>query len=504
MKKLTRVLIANRGEIAVRIIRALRDLNIESVAIYSDADRYSQHVTMADFAVNLPGQTSTETYLNIPRLIEIIKATKADGVHPGYGFLAENSDFAEAVGNLGVKFIGPSVASMKKLGDKIQARSAMIENNVPIVPGVQHPLKDYQDLKKVTDEIGFPVILKAAAGGGGRGMRIVRKDEELQNSLEACQREAVAYFGNGDVFCERYIENPRHIEFQVLFDSHGNGVHLFERDCSVQRRHQKLFEEAPSAFLNSEQREKLGHYALTAARAANYEGVGTVEFICESPDKAYFMEMNTRIQVEHPVTEMITNIDLITEQIKVACGEKLSVTQADIVLHGWSMETRINAEDPAKGFLPSPGVVKHLRFPSGPFVRVDSHLYPGYEIPQFYDSMIAKIIVWGKDRNEAIARMKRCLSELEVQGVPTTAKFHSALLKNESFLSGHFNTSLIETEWDYFQSSMNTCNELSEEEKALVATVLTLEKEGNHFHHESKHYRENWKHQAKLEGVRKN
>ncbi len=476
-RPIKRVLIANRGEIAVRIIRALRDLGLESVAIYSDADRFGKAVEMADYAVHLPGNTSAETYLDIEKICQAIKASGADAVHPGYGFLSESDAFNQAVSALGVKFIGPTIASMRLMGNKIEARSLMKKHDIPMVPGIASAIQSVEELKKAASEIGYPMILKAAAGGGGRGMRVVRKDEDLEEAFKSCSREAQDYFGNPDVFCEYFIEHPRHIEFQVLFDEHGNGVHLFERDCSVQRRHQKLFEEAPSTFLTDEQRRKLGDIAVRAAQAAGYTGAGTVEFICESPEKAFFMEMNTRIQVEHPVTELITGVDLIAAQIKIAMGQPLPFKQQDIKLRGWSLEARINAEDPAKGFLPMPGRVDKLVMPAGPFVRVDSHLYPGYEIPSFYDSMIAKLIVWGSSREEAIGRMRRTLAEWKISGIPTTIKFHEALLKNEMFLSGDFTTKLIEENQSYFDHAMLDEEEQEEAEAALLAVILAHQQE---------------------------
>ncbi|MEZ4743907.1 MAG: acetyl-CoA carboxylase biotin carboxylase subunit [Bdellovibrionota bacterium] len=498
-KTISRILIANRGEIAVRIIRAIRDLGLESVAIYSDADKDSLHVRMADYAVNIPGISSSDTYLNIPAIIEAVETTSADAVHPGYGFLSESSQFADAVCKAGVKFIGPSVKSMRLLGDKIQAREMAIKNDIPIVPGIEYPLNSVEDLKREAQRIGYPMILKAAAGGGGRGMRIVRCDEDLQDSFDACRREAQAYFANPDVFCERFIENPRHIEFQVLFDSHGNGVHLFERDCSVQRRNQKLFEEAPSSYLNPEQRKRLGDIAVRVAASAGYENAGTVEFICESPDKAYFMEMNTRIQVEHPVTELISGVDLIVEQINVAQGKKLPFKQDDLKINGWSMEARINAEIAEKDFMPSPGEIRRLRFPSGPHVRIDSHLYQGYKIPEAYDSMVAKLIVWGRDREEALRRMRRSLSDMEVIGVPTTASFHEALLSNNKFCSGNFSTNLIVEEWENILSAMNNNETITSDVAAALSAVLTLSQQGCLPNHPTHDYRQTWLQKARLE-----
>ena len=466
-----RVLIANRGEIAVRVIRTLKEMGIESIAVYSNQDKHSMHCSLANFAYPLSGHTPAETYLNIEQLIRAAKETGADAIHPAYGFLSENSDFSKACEQAGITFIGPSADSMELMGNKIKAKNLMIEHDVPVVPGSQGALSSYSELEEVIAKIGLPVILKAAAGGGGRGMRIVREKESLQSAFEACQREALNYFASDKVFCERYVQNPRHIEIQVLFDKHGNGVHLFERDCSIQRRHQKLFEEAPSDFLNSEQRELLGSLAVKAAKAANYSGAGTIEFICENPSTAYFMEMNTRIQVEHPVTEAITGVDLIREQIQVAAGKKLSVSQESLSINGWSMEARINAEDPSAGFLPTPGLIKSCQIPQGPFVRVDTHIYPGYTIPGDYDSMIAKVIVWGRTREEARMRLLRSLSEFSIEGITTTIPFQEALLNHKQFIEANFDTGFYERESDYFYEALDAVESDLEVDAAVAALV---------------------------------
>lgn len=471
-RKFSRVLIANRGEIALRIIRSCRELGLETVAVYSDADAESLHRYQADFAIRLPGNLSADTYLNIPLLMAAVKKSGADAVHPGYGFLSENSHFAKIVFDAGIVFIGPTPESMEMMGNKIQARNLMMAAGVPVVPGAKEPLKDASHLQKLADEIGFPMILKAAGGGGGRGMRVVRSNAELTPAYDACKREAIAYFGNPDIFCERYIEFPRHIEFQVMFDSHGNGVHLFERDCSIQRRHQKLIEEAPSTFLDHKTRMDIGQRAIAAARTTGYVGAGTIEFICESPEKVFFMEMNTRIQVEHPVTEMITGIDLIATQIKVAMGEKLAFKQEDIRINGWSFEARINTEDAMRNFAPAPGTVTQLRMPAGPFVRVDSHLYQGYTIPEFYDSMVAKVITWGRDRDEAMKRLARALSEMRIEGVPTTAAFHEAVLADKHFQAGTFTTKFLEENESRLKESMGTLNSAVPEFFAAAGAAL--------------------------------
>lgn len=473
-----RVLIANRGEIAVRIIRTLRDLGISSVAIYSDPDRGSLHTRLADYAVRIPGDTSAETYLQIPKIIHAIKVSGADAVHPGYGFLSENSEFVGAVEKAGCTFIGPTQDSMNILGDKVQAKALMRQHDVPVTPGSIGGLDSYEALKDLVEEMGYPLILKAAAGGGGRGMRVIRDESTLKDSFDSCQREALEYFGNPLIFAERFVEKPRHIEVQVLCDAHGNGVHLFERDCSVQRRHQKLIEEAPSQFLSDEQRQHIGGIAVKAALAAGYRGVGTVEFICESRDKIYFMEMNTRIQVEHTVTEEITRMDLVAEQIRVAQGHPLSVTQDDLRPQGWSIECRINAEDPAEGFIPGPGRITKLRLPHGPHVRVDTHIFEGYTVPSHYDSMIAKLIVWGPNRDEAILRMRRALSEMVIEGIPTTARFHEAVLTDELFVQADINTGYVEDRWDHLKAQMVGAGTTHQDLSAALAAIKVQDQWG--------------------------
>jgi acetyl-CoA carboxylase biotin carboxylase subunit len=440
-----RVLVANRGEIAVRVIRCLKDLGVESVAVYSDADRDSLHVKLADYAVHLPGKSSLETYLHIPRIIEAIHVSGADAVHPGYGFLSENARFATAVrSQTKAVFIGPSSEALVLMGDKIEARKHMKKHQITTVPGLDHALQDFHELERVAQDLGFPILLKAAGGGGGRGMRIVWQPSDLREAYDVCRREAQMAFNSPDIFCERYLANPRHIEFQILCDRYGQGVHLFERECSVQRRYQKLFEEAPSTFLNAEQRMRFGEVALAVARSCQYEGVGTIEFIAESPEALYFMEMNTRIQVEHPVTEMITGVDLIAEQIRVAAGEKLRFAQKDLSVRGWSLEARINAEDPQADFRPSSGLVSRLHWPAGPHVRVDSFIYPGYEIPAYYDSLLGKLIVWGATRQEALQRMERALGEMVLEGVCHTGYFHERLIRHPAFREGRLTTHFLQ------------------------------------------------------------
>jgi acetyl-CoA carboxylase biotin carboxylase subunit len=450
-----RVLIANRGEIAVRIIRSLRELGIESVALYATSDRHSAHVRLADYAYPLDGSTAAETYLNLSQLKQAILESKADALHPGYGFLSESPALIALCEECGITFIGPSQDAIHKLGDKIDARALAHKLGIPTVPGHLGKITSAAHCEEVAQTLGFPLIIKAAAGGGGRGMRVVTSTQELASAYASCTREAEAYFGDSSVFCERYLVSPRHIEMQVLVDHYGNGIHLGERDCSIQRRHQKLCEEAPSVFLSPENRERMGAIAVSLALAAGFVGTGTVEFICESPEQFYFMEMNPRIQVEHPITEMICGIDLIAEQIRVAAGFPLSLTQADICLQGYALEARINAEDPRLGFMPTSGRIRSLKLPGGPFTRIDSHLYQGYEVPTQFDSLLAKICVWGRTREEARRRMLRCLSELELQGLATTAIFHEALLSHPRWQLGEFSTNFIPEESEYFQRWFN-------------------------------------------------
>ena len=467
-----RLFIANRGEIALRIIRTAKELGIETVAVYADSDAQSLHRFQADFAIRLPGNTSAETYLNIPLLLQAAVLAEADAVHPGYGFLSENPDFVAAVVATGLRFVGPPEQAMRTMGDKIAAKHLMRQHEVPIVPGSLDALASEEELRDLAKQMGFPFILKASAGGGGRGMRIVKQQQDIAEAFAGAKREAQAYFGNPAVFAERYIENPRHIEIQVLCDAYGNGIHLFERDCSVQRRHQKLIEEAPSTYLNHEQRMRLGSFAVKAALAAGYQGVGTVEFISATPEETYFMEMNTRIQVEHPVTEWITGFDLIAEQLRVAQGQPLSVKQDEIHINGWAIEARINAEDPLLNFAPSPGKITELILPGGAYVRNDTHAYPGYEIPPWFDSMFAKLIVWGKTRDEAIQRMLRALSELKVEGIPTTARFHQAVMAHPKFRAGDFRTSFVEKHWPELMEHMNNGESILSKEHALALALI--------------------------------
>ncbi|SFJ55990.1 acetyl-CoA carboxylase biotin carboxylase subunit [Thermoflavimicrobium dichotomicum] len=442
---LKKVLIANRGEIAVRVIRACREMGIQTVAVFSEADREALHVKLADEAYCIGPTASKESYLNMTNLISVALSAGVDGIHPGYGFLAENADFAELCNQCNITFIGPDPLAIRKMGDKSTAKETMKQAGVPCVPGTEGLVEDIEDAVHISKEIGFPVIIKATAGGGGKGMRLANNEEELRKGIRQAQKEAETAFGNAGVYIEKFVEEPRHVEIQIIADKHGNVVYLGERDCSIQRRHQKLVEEAPSPALSQELRQKMGEAAVAAAQAVNYHGAGTVEFLLDKHGQFYFMEMNTRIQVEHPVTEMITGYDLIKEQIRIAAGYPLSMKQEDIQINGWAIECRINAENPAKNFMPSPGKVVSYFPPGGYGVRVDSAVYPGCEISPFYDSMVAKLIVWGKDREEAIQRMKRALDEFVVKGVNTTIPFHRKLMDHEVFVSGNFNTKFLET-----------------------------------------------------------
>ncbi|AMQ06682.1 MULTISPECIES: acetyl-CoA carboxylase biotin carboxylase subunit [Sporosarcina] len=442
MKK---VLIANRGEIAVRIIRACKELGMKTVAVYSEADQEALHVELADEAYCVGPKLSKDSYLNFSNIISVAKLTGCDGIHPGYGFLAENASFAELCEEVNIEFIGPTSDNISRMGTKDVARETMREAGVPIVPGSTGIVADEQDGLRIAEEIGFPVIIKATAGGGGKGIRVARDAEELINGIKITQKEAAAAFGNPGVYIEKFIEVFRHIEVQILADKYGNTIHLGERDCSIQRRMQKLVEEGPSPALTPELRLAVGDAAVKAAEAVNYEGAGTVEFIFDHINqKFYFMEMNTRIQVEHTITEMITGIDLVQQQLKIASGEKLAYRQEDIKINGWSIECRINAENPSKNFMPSPGKVTMYMPPGGFGVRVDSAMYTGYSIPPFYDSMVAKLIVHADTREEAVARMKRALDEFIIEGVETTIPFHLKLMDNEVFKSGDFDTKFLE------------------------------------------------------------
>jgi acetyl-CoA carboxylase biotin carboxylase subunit len=438
-----KILIANRGEIAVRVLRACRDMGIVSVAVYSEADRHALHTQLADESVCIGPAPSKDSYLNMKQVISAALASRADAIHPGYGYLSENAEFAELCGQHGITFIGPAPKALRLLGDKARAIETARNAGAPVVPGSDGALPDMDAAKAWAEKIGFPLMLKAAAGGGGRGIRLLRGAGELESAFATASEEAKSFFGDGRMYMEKYIEHPRHIEFQILGDQHGNIVHLGERECSLQRRHQKLLEEAPSPFLTEEKRAEMGAAAVKIAKAAGYFSAGTIEFLAGADERFYFMEMNPRIQVEHPVTELITGIDLVSEQIRVALGEPLGYIQEDIALKGHAMECRVNAEDPDKGFAPRPGTINGLHVPGGPGVRVDAAIYQGYTVPPFYDSLLAKLVVHGRDRTEALARMKRAMAEFLFEGVVTNCDFHLKLLEHEGFRNGDYSVDTI-------------------------------------------------------------
>ena len=445
---INKVLIANRGEIAVRVIRACKEMNIKTVAIYSEADKDALHVRLADEAVCVGPAKSSDSYLNEKNILEAACLTGADSIHPGFGFLAENARFAKMCEECNIKFIGPSYETIELMGNKINSKKLMKENDVPVIEGSKDKLNSYSQAQNLAQSIGYPVILKASAGGGGKGIRIVFKEQDLEDMLSLVKQEAKNAFGDDTIYMEKYIQNPRHVEIQILSDMYNNCVYLGERDCSVQRNNQKILEEAPSTVLNNAMRKAMGESAVRAAQAANYEGAGTVEFLVDSSNNYYFMEMNTRIQVEHPVTEMMTGIDIVKQQLKIASGKRIDLVQDKIKPRGHSIECRINAENPYKNFMPSPGKITKLVLPGGNETRVDTAVYEGYTIPPYYDSMIAKVIVHARTRNDAIAKMKRALDECIIEGIDTNIEFLKAILSNEKFKSGEFTTAIIKEEFD--------------------------------------------------------
>ena len=439
-----KILIANRGEIAVRIIRACREMGIETVAVYSEADKEALHTKLADEAVCIGPAPSKDSYLSMDRIISATIITGADAIHPGFGFLSENSKFAKLCEDCGITFIGPDSDVISRLGNKQEARNTMTAAGVPVIPGSKEAIYDVETGAKTAAEIGYPVIVKAALGGGGKGMRVADTPEEFENAFQTAQKETEMAFGDNTMYIEHFVENPRHIEFQILADKYGNVIHLGERDCSIQRNHQKMIEESPSIALNSELREKMGYAAVTAAKAAGYENAGTIEFLLEKNGNFYFMEMNTRIQVEHPVTEWVTGIDLVKEQIRIASGEKLSYKQEDVHLSGHAIECRINAENPEKGFRPSPGTITDMYLPGGKGIRIDSAIYSGYTIPPYYDSMVAKLVVWAKNRKEAIRKMQSALGEIIIEGIDTNVDYQYEILHHPYYLKGNIDIGFIE------------------------------------------------------------
>ena len=446
---LKKVLIANRGEIAVRIIRACREMGIRTVAIYSEADKDALHVKLADQAICIGPAPSSKSYLNIKAILEAACLTGADSIHPGFGFLSENANFAKICEEMGIKFIGPNYKLIELLGNKSKAKETMKKTGVPVVPGSEGLINSKKEAVEIAEKIKYPVILKASAGGGGKGIRIAHNKEELEKAYSLVKQEAKISFNDDSIYIEKFVENPRHVEIQVLADEHGNGIHLGERDCSVQRRNQKIIEETPASIINDETRKKMGEVAVKAVKEIGYTNAGTIEFLVDKNKDFYFMEMNTRVQVEHPVTEMVTGIDIIKEQIKIASGEKLAIKQKDVKVNGHSMEARINAENPDKNFMPCPGTITGLHIPGGNGVRVDTAIYSGYTIPPTYDSMIAKVIVHGKTREESIAKLKSAVAELVVDGITTNADFILKILDNENFKKNNYDTSFIEKEFNF-------------------------------------------------------
>ena len=441
---LRKVLIANRGEIAVRVIRACKELNIKTVAVYSEIDKDSLHTKLADQAICIGKPAANQSYLNVNNIIEAANVTGADSIHPGFGFLSENAKFAKMCEECNIKFIGPKYTSIEQMGDKVKSKELMKHADIPVIPGGDLKEKSLKEIKEIAKKTGYPIMLKASNGGGGKGIRIVKKEQDLEEALIIVKKEAKQAFNNDDIYLEKYIENPRHIEVQISADEFGNVIHLGERDCTIQRKNQKILEESPSIILDDNLREKISKAAIKAVKASNYINAGTVEFLVDKNKNFYFMEMNTRIQVEHPVTEVLTGIDIVKEQIKIASGEKLSYKQNKINFTGHVIEARVNAENPKKNFMPSPGTITGLNLPGGNGIRIDSGIYAGYTIPPYYDSMLAKIIVHGQNRNEAIAKLKRALEELIVEGVPTNIEFLLKLIEDEDFKKGNYDTSFIE------------------------------------------------------------
>jgi propionyl-CoA carboxylase alpha chain len=469
MARIRKVLVANRGEIAIRVMRTCRELGIGTVAVYSEADRTALHVTFADEAYCVGPAPSNQSYLRADVILDVAKRSGADAVHPGYGFLSENTRFAGACAEAGITFIGPSAYAIEKMGDKTEARALMEEAGVPMSPGTTDAIEDVEEAARIAEEIGYPVLMKAAAGGGGKGMRIVDDPKDFITAMQRAQSEALSAFGDGRVFVEKYIVEPRHIEFQILGDTHGNVVHLFERECSIQRRYQKVIEEAPSSVLTPEVRQKMGEAAVAAAKSVDYVGAGTVEFLVDKDLNFYFMEMNTRLQVEHPVTEGITGMDLVAEQIRIAEGEPLGYEQGDLSIHGHSMECRIYAEDPASGFLPDPGPLPRHVVPSGYGVRVDAGVEQGGEVAIHYDPMISKLVTWGKDRDDAIRRMSRALDEYQIVGVQTTIPFCSFVMQHKAFTSGNFSTHFVQK---YFTPEVLSPEDAELDRIAALAATL--------------------------------
>jgi len=502
MNKIKKVLIANRGEIAVRIIRAIREMSLSPIVVYSEADKLSLHVRLADEAYYIGESPSSKSYLVGEKIIKVAKKAKVDAIHPGYGFLAENAEFAKMVEDEGMIFIGPEHDAIVKMGSKTKSREIMQNAGVPVVPGTTESIKDLSEMESAAIKIGFPVLLKASAGGGGKGMRKVEKAEELKKAFERATSEAASSFGNPDVYMEKYIEEPHHIEIQILADNSGNTIYLGERECSVQRRYQKIMEETPSPFISGDTRKKMGNIAVKAAKAVNYRNAGTVEFIVDKDQNFYFLEMNTRLQVEHPITEMVTGVDIVKEQIKIAFGGKLSLRQNEIQYRGSSIECRIYAEDPSNNFSPSPGKIIEYVSPAGGIgVRDDSGVYEGFEVPIFYDPLISKLITWGRDREEAIARMKRALYEYRIAGIKTSIPYFLQIIENEEFISGNYTTNLIER----IESVKKKIPEDHEFVALFAAGIRSMEQNGNDSDNstEGQNGGSNWKKYNRMKTMRR-
>ncbi len=501
--RIKKILVANRGEIAVRIMRSCREMGIETVAVYSDADRSSLHVRYANEAYHIGPSASSESYLRMDKILDVALKSGADAIHPGYGFLSENSQFARKCTEVGIKFIGPSAESIEAMGDKISARKRMIAAGVPVVPGTTEKIVDEEEAIRIIKGIGLPVMIKASAGGGGKGMRLVRKEEDIKSAIGSAKSEAKTAFGDDALYIEKYIESPHHIEFQVLADRYGDAVHLFERECSVQRRHQKVIEETPSPIMTPEVREKMGACAVAATKAANYEGAGTIEFIVDDQLNFYFLEMNTRLQVEHPITERVVGVDLVREQIRVAEGFPLPFKQKDLKMNGHSMECRIYAEDTDNNFMPNPGKITHITEPMGLGVRCDGYIHEGYTIPIYYDPMISKLFIWGRTREEVIERMRRALYEYKISGVKTSIKYLLKIMETPDFRNGTYNTHFIEKNEEFLNKKV-TCDQHCED-IALIAAFIEhssrLQKAKEVIPQERGHGLKGWLHRGRRAGM---
>jgi len=497
-----KILVANRGEIAVRIMRSCREMGISTVAVYSDADRKAMHVLYADQAWHIGPSPSSESYLDMDKIIQVALESGADAIHPGYGFLSENAVFSQKCREAGIKFIGPGPHAISQMGDKITARKTMMAAGVPVVPGTEAAIASEAEAIKTIHEVGLPVMIKASAGGGGKGMRLVKKESEIKSSLRAARSEAKSAFGDDAVYIEKYIQQPHHIEFQILADQHGNVIHLFERECSVQRRHQKIIEETPSPILTEEVRQKMGQAAVAAAKAADYEGAGTIEFIVDKDLNYYFLEMNTRLQVEHPITERVVGVDLVKEQINIASGKKLTLKQEDLKQNGHAIECRVYAEDAANNFMPAPGKVTHIAIPYGVGVRVDGYIYEGFEIPIYYDPLIAKLIVWGSNREDAIERTIRALQEFKITGVKNSLNFLQNIMTAADFVKGNYTTHFIDENMEHLMGS-DPCKDDCEDMVMITAFLEYLARISKASPKEATSLKNNWKDYSRIRSVLK-